>query len=96
MLKDLEERINMLKDLDNMYKQLGNLNRYENSKREPNGNTKKKKNKTISKLENSFDRIISALKTDQWFIQAEIKRIKKGFKKKGGGDPTTVGRYQMV
>lgn len=45
MLKDLEERINMLKDLDNMYKQLGNLNRYENSKREPNGNTKKKKKK---------------------------------------------------
>lgn len=33
----------MLKDLDNMYKQLGNLNRYENSKREPNGNTKIKK-----------------------------------------------------
>lgn len=77
MLKDLEERINMSKDLENIYKQLGNLNRYENSKREPNDNTKIKK-KTISKLENSFDRTISALKTDQQLIQAEIKRIKMG------------------
>lgn len=38
MLKDLEERINMLKYLDNMYKQLGNLNRYENYERQSNDN----------------------------------------------------------
>ena len=29
----------MLKDLDNMYEKLENLNRYENSKSEPNDNT---------------------------------------------------------
>lgn len=40
MLKDLEERINMSKHLENIYKQLGNLNRYKNSKREPNDDTK--------------------------------------------------------
>lgn len=44
MLKDLEERINMLKYLDNMYKQLGNLNRYENYERQSNDNKIKKHN----------------------------------------------------